>query len=248
MTWSSGEQKLMVSGAVHVGEVVRTAPGQVAEVLLEAKARDGELPGLLARAGIPWRATDRAELVRLGGAEARLALALLRPFEYCDLDRLLRACPEKALLVALDSVTDPGNLGAILRSAAFFGVNGIILPERNSAQVNEAVLKRSAGAALSLPIARVTNLSRTLSSLKEAGFWVYGTAVAGGTPLAEETFAERTCLVLGNESTGMRRLVGEKCDVQLTLPGHFESLNVAAFAAVALFQWFVGSEKVSKKP
>lgn len=236
----------MVGGVVHVGEVVRSAPEQVAEVLLEGRAKDGELPRLLARAGIAWRATDRAELVRLAGPDARLAVALLHPFCYRDLDELLAVCPERALLVALDSVTDPGNLGAILRSAAFFGATGIILPERNSAQVNEAVLKRSAGAALRMPIARVTNLARTLSRLKEVGFWVYGTSVTEGSPLAAEEFAPRTCLVLGSEASGMRRLVGEKCDVQIALAGHFESLNVASFAAVAFFQWFTASKKGSK--
>jgi len=248
MNRSSGQSRLTVSGVVHVSEVVRTSPRQVVEVLLEPRVRDGELTALLAREGIVWHLVDRAELVRRGGPDARLALAVLHPFEYGDLDQLLRSCPEKALYLALDSVTDPGNLGAILRSAAFFGVNGVILPERNSAQVNEAVLKRSAGAALRVPVVRVKNLARSLKRIKDAGFWVYGTATDGGSSLSEEEFAPRTCLVLGSEGAGMRRLVSESCDVHVTLSGHFESLNVSAFAAAALFRWSTVPNKLAKKP
>ncbi len=164
-------------------------------------------------------------------------LAILDPYPYVGLDDLLESLPQEALVVALDEVTDPGNLGAIVRSAVFFGASALVLPERNCAGVSSTVVRRSAGAVMQLPVARVTNLVRSLRRLQDAGFWVYGTSPSGASDLAQEEFAPRSCLVLGSEGKGMRPLVSRSCDAQVGLKGQFESLNVASFAAILFYQW-----------
>jgi len=210
----------------------------IREILVEGlDGKLGKLAGAAQRAGVACRQAGRTELVKQGGREARAALAILEPYPYVGLDDLLGTLPERALIVALDGVTDPGNLGAIVRSAVFFGVSALLLPERNSALVSSTVVRRSAGAVVQLPIARVTNLVRSLRRLQEAGFWVYGTSPSGAAELSKEEFALRSCLVLGSEGRGMRPLVSRSCDAQLGLSGHFESLNVAGFAAVLFYQW-----------
>lgn len=232
------DEPLFAHGIAHVGDLIDCAPTLIREVLVEGHdGRLGKLASAAAQAGITCRQAGRTELVRQGGREARAALAILEPYPYVELDDLLAGLPESALLVALDGVTDPGNLGAIARSAVFFGASGLILPERNSAPVSSTVVRRSAGAVMQLPVARVTNLVRSLRRLQEAGFWVYGTSPAGSSKLSEEVFAPRSCLVLGSEGSGMRPLVARSCDSQIGLTGRFESLNVAGFAAVLFYQW-----------
>ncbi len=234
----STDEPLLAHGIAHVTDLVDVAPMLVQEVLVEGSGgRLAELQRLLERRGVAWRSVDRRELTRVGGRDARLAVARLHPFPYVSLDELLERLPEGGFVVALDGVTDPGNLGAIVRSAVFFGATAIVLPERNSASVNAAVVRRSAGAVLRLPVVQVTNLVRALERLKGAGFWVYGTETSGGVPLGEEGFAERTCLVLGSEGRGMRPLVARHCDGMVALSGGFESLNVAACAAVLFYEW-----------
>ncbi len=234
----SPDESLFAHGIAHVGDLVACAPGLIQEVLLEG--RDGKLGKLHDRcrlARVACRIAGRSELMRLGGREARAALAILMPYPYVALDDLVAALPERAIVLALDGVTDPGNLGAIARSARFFGAGGLILPERNSAAVTATVVRRSAGAVMQLPVAQVTNLVRSLARLQEAGFWVYGTAPGQGEHPGTLAFPERTCLVLGSEGKGMRPLVARACDHQLMLPGDFESLNVASFSAVLLYEW-----------
>lgn len=234
----SNDEPLFAHGIAHVGDLVRCAPSLIQEILVEGlDGKLGKLAAAAKHAGIPCRQAGRTELVRYGGREARAALAMLEPYPYVGLDDLLGTLPGEALVVALDGVTDPGNLGAIVRSAVFFGASALILPERNCATVSSVVVRRSAGAVMQLPVARVTNLVRSLRRLQEAGFWVYGTSPTGATELSQEVFASRSCLVLGSEGTGMRPLVSRSCDAQLSLAGQFESLNVAGFAAVLFYQW-----------
>jgi 23S rRNA (guanosine2251-2'-O)-methyltransferase len=158
-----------------------------------------------------------------------------------ELDALLarvRDRGEAALVLALDGVTDPHNFGAILRTAAAAGVDGVVFPERRSAQVNEAVVRASAGTAGRVPLVRVVNLGRALDELKEAGAWVYGLAAGpGSVPLFEESFDRGTVIVLGSEGEGLHQKIAERCDARLEIPmpGGTESLNVSAAAAVALY-------------
>jgi 23S rRNA (guanosine2251-2'-O)-methyltransferase len=159
-----------------------------------------------------------------------------------DLDTLAARVREKgsgALVLALDGVTDPHNFGAILRSAAAAGVDGVVFPERRSAQVNETVLRASAGTAGRVPLVRVVNLGRALETLKEAGAWVYGLAAGqGSADYLDEPFAQATVLVLGAEGEGLHQKIRERCDALLSIPmpGAIDSLNVSNAAAIMLFR------------
>jgi 23S rRNA (guanosine2251-2'-O)-methyltransferase len=158
------------------------------------------------------------------------------------MDTLLARVRERgsqALVLALDGISDPHNFGAILRSAAGAAVDGVIFPERRSAQVNETVMRASAGTAGRVPLVRVVNLARALEQLQEAGAWVYG--LAGGPAsrdYLEEPFDRGTVLVLGSEGEGLHQKIREHCDglLGIAMPGGIESLNVSSAAAVMLFR------------
>ncbi len=164
------------------------------------------------------------------------------PFAYAELEEVLGRVADKgdaALVLILDGITDPHNLGAILRSAAAAGVDGVILPERRSAAVNETVVRASAGTAGRVPVCRVVNLSRTLEDLKAAGLWIYGLALGEGSrDYLLETFDRPVGLVMGAEGEGLHLKIREHCDglLHIPMPGGVESLNVSAAAAVTLFR------------
>ncbi|MCR4676319.1 MAG: 23S rRNA (guanosine(2251)-2'-O)-methyltransferase RlmB [Sphaerochaetaceae bacterium] len=145
---------------------------------------------------------------------------------------------ESALVVALDEITDPHNLGAILRSADQFSVSLIIVPERRSASANETVIRVSSGAAQYVKMATVTNLSRALDKLKDSGFWVYG-ADMNGESSYEGKFSKRSVIVMGSEGSGMRSLVRAKCDhiVSIPMSGHIDSLNVSVAAGILMYEY-----------
>jgi len=160
---------------------------------------------------------------------------------FASLDALLARVRERgpeALVLALDGISDPHNFGAILRSAAGAGADGVVFPERRSAQVNETVIRASAGTAGRVPLVRVVNLARALEQLKEAGAWVFGLAAEReGREYLEESFDRATVLVLGSEGEGLHQKLREHCDALLWIgmPGGIESLNVSSTAAVMLF-------------
>lgn len=169
----------------------------------------------------------------LGEGEA-LALASLE-----DALDVLQTRGNEALILALDGVTDPHNFGTILRSAAGAGVDAIVFPERRAAQVNETVVRASAGTAGRVPLVRVVNLGRALDQLKEAGAWIYGLAAGEGSrDYLEESFDRPTVLVLGSEGEGLHQKIAERCDnlLRIPMPGRIESLNVSAAAAIMLFR------------
>ncbi|MBS1766739.1 MAG: 23S rRNA (guanosine(2251)-2'-O)-methyltransferase RlmB [Acidobacteria bacterium] len=171
-------------------------------------------------------------------------------FAYADFEDILRTVRQKgasALVLALDGVTDPHNLGAILRSAAAAGVDGVVIPERRSAQVNETVVRASAGTAGGVAVARVVNLGRALEELKDAGAWIYGLAAGTNSrSYLEEPFDRATVLVMGAEGEGLHQKIAERCDglLRIPMPGQVESLNVSAAAAVALFRVLAAREAV----
>ena len=156
-----------------------------------------------------------------------------------DLVARVRDKGSKALVLALDGITDPHNFGAILRSAAGAAVDGVVFPERRSAQVNETVMRASAGTAGRIPLVRVVNLTRALEDLKEAGAWIYGlSAGPGSRDYLEEPFDRATVLVLGSEGEGLHQKLQAHCDglLAIRMPGGIESLNVASAAAIMLFR------------
>ena len=177
------------------------------------------------------------ELERLCGSPDHQGLvAEVEPFPYVDAAELL--APEDALVVALDRVQDPQNLGAICRSAEGAGASGIVLPERGSVEVTPAVCRASAGAVEHLAIARVRNLADFLAAAKHDGAWVYGAESGAEVPYWKPDYRGRVVIVLGSEGKGLRPRVRAGCDqlVGLPLRGRLESLNVAATAAVLLYE------------
>ncbi|HTL98963.1 MAG TPA: 23S rRNA (guanosine(2251)-2'-O)-methyltransferase RlmB [Holophagaceae bacterium] len=186
----------------------------------------------------PMEALDR----RSAGARHQGAVGEGAAFAYAPFEQILAAVREKAgaaLVLVLDGVTDPHNLGAVLRSAAAAGVDGVVIPERRSAQVNETVVRSSAGTAGRVAVARVVNLGRALEDLKDAGAWLFGLAAGeGSVSYLEERFDCATVLVMGAEGEGLHQKIAERCDrlLSIPMPGQVESLNVSAAAAVALFR------------
>jgi 23S rRNA (guanosine2251-2'-O)-methyltransferase len=182
-------------------------------------------------------AASAEEIEERAGSDAHQGVAaLVDPYPYADAAELLRA-PDP-LLVALDEVTDPQNLGAIARTAEVAGATGVIIPERRSAEVTAAVCKASAGAVEHLPIARVRNLADFLAEAKEAGCWVYGAAASASTRYDQPDYTGGVVAVLGAEGKGLRARVASMCDDLVSLPqrGRVESLNVSATAAVLLYE------------
>jgi 23S rRNA (guanosine2251-2'-O)-methyltransferase len=190
----------------------------------------------------PWLAgkveiVPADEVERLCGSDAHQGIcAQVSEFVYADAEALLNAGPEP-LIVALDEVTDPQNLGAICRSAECAGATGIVLPERRSAGVTPAVCKASAGAVEHLPVAIVRNLADWLGEAKRAGVWTYGADAGGSLGYTELDWSGGIVLVLGSEGRGLRPRVAGACDALVSLPlrGRIESLSVSAAAAVLLY-------------
>jgi 23S rRNA (guanosine2251-2'-O)-methyltransferase len=196
----------------------------------EAAAREDWSPA-------PVEVAPAAEVAERSGTDAHQGIcALVDPYPYADAAALL-ALPDP-VLVALDEVTDPQNLGAVCRSAECAGATGVVVPERRSAEVTPAVCKASAGAVEHLPVARVRNLADFLAEAKAAGCWCYGAAAGATTAYDAPDYRGGVVLVLGAEGRGLRPRVAKACDdlVALPLRGRIGSLNVSATAAVLLYE------------
>ncbi|SCF35505.1 23S rRNA (guanosine(2251)-2'-O)-methyltransferase RlmB [Micromonospora mirobrigensis] len=190
--------------------------------------------------GIANLEISRAELDRMTGGVLHQGVGLqVPPFAYEPFDDLVGSALEQAapLLVALDGVTDPRNLGAVIRSAAAFGAQGVFVPERRAAGITATAWRTSAGAAARVPVAQVTNLTRSLKACKDAGFMVVGLDADGDTDLYDlEAAVGPLVVVVGSEGRGLSRLVGETCDLTVSIPmiSDVESLNASVAAAVTL--------------
>jgi 23S rRNA (guanosine2251-2'-O)-methyltransferase len=190
---------------------------------------------------------DRAEILSREDLARRLPAdavhqgiaALAAPLEEPQLEDLLACCGDHALVLALDQVTDPHNIGAILRSAAAFGVAGLIVTERHAPADTGVLAKAASGALEIVPLVRAVNLARTLEQLKQAGFWLYGLDEKGDVTIGDLDLSGRACIVLGAEGEGLRRLTAEKCDRLVTIPteARLAALNVSNAAAVAAYEW-----------
>lgn len=218
--------------------IVHSKPGpRVKKILAEA-----------AKLGIPAQETPDENLDQMVASipvTARDHRGIVLVMENAEQDAPLRIdeCVkelkdrEEALVLVLDSITDPQNVGAIIRSADQFGVDLVILPERRGATDFEVISRTSSGASSWVKIVLVTNLVRAVEQLKEAGFWVYG-ADAGGNPAQDMKMAGKTALVMGSEGSGMARLLKEKCDAIVSIPtsGKLDSLNVSVAAGILLYE------------
>lgn len=200
---------------------------------IASKARD---------AGIVVVETDRRKLDNMSRTHAHqgvIALAAVR--EYVTVESILESAAAKGetpLLVVCDEISDPHNLGAILRTAECAGAHGVIIPKRRSAGLTAIVAKTSAGAVSYMPVARVANISATLKDLKKQGVWVFGTAADGNTTLYDADLKGPAAIVIGSEGDGMTRLVAENCDFLVSIPmkGRISSLNASAAAAILLYE------------
>ncbi len=235
----------MVAGRNAVVEALRAGVPAAALYAGPRRAADDrvrEAVNLAAAAGIPMIEAGRAELDRLTGGSVHQGLALrVRPYDYAAADDLLGRADETgraALIVALDGVTDPRNLGAVARSVAAFGGHGVLIPARRSARVTAGAWKASAGALARVPVAQVPNLTRALAAYQQAGLFVVGLDTAGAAPVSDLEVADGPLvLVVGSEGRGLSRLVGERCDLLARIPmaADTESLNAGVAAGVALY-------------
>lgn len=239
------KQNQWVVGLNAVASSIEHDAEHVREVLVEAggkNARVTEIEENARRKGIDVRRVSAQALdgvaggVRHQGVAARYAAA--KTWDENELAGLVEAAAGKALLLVLDGVQDPHNLGACLRSAAAAGATAVVIPKDKSATVNATVRKTSAGAADRLPVVAVTNLSRCLRDLQKLGVWIYGLAGEAETSLYAQDLRGNVALVLGGEADGLRRLTREHCDglVKIPMPGEIESLNVSVAAGVTLFE------------
>ncbi|MDH5823102.1 23S rRNA (guanosine(2251)-2'-O)-methyltransferase RlmB [Luteimonas sp. RD2P54] len=234
-----------IAGINAVSAAVEHDAENVREVLLEAGGRNPRLAAIeveARRKDIDVRRVAQQALdgvaggLRHQGVAARYAAA--RTWEEHELPALVEAAGGRALVLVLDGVQDPHNLGACLRSAAAAGATAVIIPKDKSVQVNATVRKTSAGAADIVPIVRATNLARVLRELQRLGVWIYGLAGDAAGPVYGLDLRGNVALVLGGEAEGLRRLTREHCDelASIPMPGGFESLNVSVATGVVLFE------------
>lgn len=237
----------LIYGVHAVAAALKYEPEQVRGLWVERQRRDARIQALLdeaAQHGVPVQQADRAELDRLsGGARHQGVLARLAVRQQthgeADLPALLAAVNGLALLLVLDGVQDPHNLGACLRSAAAAGVHAVIAPADRAVSLNATVRKVACGAAEIVPFVQVTNLARALRGLQEQGVWIVGAAGEAEASLYEVDFTLPTAIVLGAEEKGLRRLTREVCDRLVRIPmvvNGVESLNVSVATGIFLFE------------
>jgi 23S rRNA (guanosine2251-2'-O)-methyltransferase len=232
---------LWVTGRHSVEELLASATQRARKVLLsdtvpkearagfEKRAKELALPCLTC----PRQEWERRTGEREGGGFA----AEIAEYVYAAMEEWVRALPMTARVFLLDGITDPGNLGGILRSARGFAFDGVVLPADRSCPVTGAVFRASAGAAAHVPVVQVTNLVRAIERMQEAGFWLYAAEGTEGTELSAFAPAKRTAIVLGSEEKGIRRLVRDRCDgaVRIPLAPGTESLNVSVAAGIIAY-------------
>jgi 23S rRNA (guanosine2251-2'-O)-methyltransferase len=230
VVWLYGRHPVLAALANPERRVERLlATKDVAE--RQAKEFAGRNPQILSR-------EELAQRLPAGAVHQGLA-ALVAPLEEPVLEDVLARCGDNALVLALDQVTDPHNVGAILRTAAAFGAAGVIVTERHAPADTGVLAKAASGGLEIVPLLRAVNLARTLEQLKEGGFWLYGLDERGDTSIGALDLKGRVCIVLGAEGEGLRRLTAEKCDRLVTIPTQaaLAALNVSNAAAVAAYEW-----------
>ena len=194
---------------------------------------------LAQKMGLSIREVERRQIENMTGIANHQGIALIvKPFQYSSQKEIFARAKSPALFVAVDGVTDPRNIGAIARSAAAFGADGLLIPERRNAPLTAAAWKTSAGAAARLPIAQVTNLVRSISDAKEYGCFIVGLDGDADTAIAEMEIADQPLyIIVGSEGRGLSRLVREKCDLLISIPmsNSVESLNASVAMSIALY-------------
>lgn len=242
----------LVYGIHAVTRRLQQAPLQCIELLC-ADSRNPRLLQLIDVArdnGVAVRLESREQLTQMGGSRKHQG-CVLRTTETApmmDFEQCLNGIGANSLILVLDGIQDPHNLGACLRSADACGVDAVIIPRDRAVKVNATVRKVAAGGAESVPVIEVTNLVRSLKELKQAGVWIYGTSGDADDSLYDRDYSGAVALVVGAEGSGLRRLTMEACDhlVKLPMRGQVESLNVSVATGVCLYEILRSREKAAR--
>ena len=234
----------LLFGVNPVREALRGSRG-VFELYVQSTATDHRLENILVLAkerGIRVIKKEREDLTRMCGSSHHQGMALkVAPFPYSDLEDIISKASERVnggFILILDGIQDPHNLGALIRTAACAGVDGVIIPKDRACGITSAAEKASAGAVETIPVAQVTNIAQTLESLKQSGYWVYGLAGEAGQSLYSIEFSGSVVIVVGSEGEGIRPLVRKQCDMLMSIPllGGVGSLNASVAGGIALFE------------
>jgi len=234
-----------ISGINPVLEALKAHPERIREIFLpvgELKGKKRLIYSLARSHSIKVQRIPRSQFERLGGDEAHQGVVgNVIPYSYHPLETLLdnwRTSQERALFVLLDSVEDPRNLGAIVRTANTAGAHGVIVPKHRSAPMNSAAAKAAAGAFFYTRVCRITNLVATIKVLKKEGVWVIGTAEDANLSLYDHDFKTDSAVVIGGEGKGLHSLVKKNCDALVSIPtrGNIRSLNAAVAAGIVLYE------------
>ncbi|MBW2636774.1 MAG: 23S rRNA (guanosine(2251)-2'-O)-methyltransferase RlmB [Deltaproteobacteria bacterium] len=225
-------------------EALRSGRDEIERIFLARGRRGPDVKKILDLATekkIPVELGEREYLDRLADGSAHQGVVCqCRPYTYYGLNEMIEGKDSlnDCLILILDCIVDPQNLGSLIRTGHCFGVAGIIIPEKRSASVTPSVIKTSAGAAHHVPIARVVNIARTVDYLKERGFWIYGADASCEEDLRSFDYEGPVCLIMGSENKGIRPLVKKKCDFMISIPmrGHFDSLNVSVAGGIILHE------------
>ena len=233
----------LIPGLHATREAMRSGTIKISEIWIKAGRKEGRIEEIqrLAKTGsIPvlFKKGKQMDLLLPGVAHQGI-IAFAQSFNYVDLDHIIHASlkdSSHALIVVADHITDEGNLGALIRAAAFFKAHGLVLPKDRSARVTESVLKRSAGSSVYLPVTRVVNLGRALDILDKKGFWIIGAAGEGPESIYGFDWKRDLVLILGSEGKGLSRSVRDRCHQLVSIPaaGHVESLNISMAGGVIL--------------
>lgn len=236
------QPRIFIYGRHALIEALTNRPDVISNVFIDPSKVDAEIKQLASRAGLKI-ADLKTGKQKVSESESHQGFIgkinvdkLITPYQ--DFITSLKITPQTGLVI-LGEIQDPHNVGAIIRSAAAFGISGVLMPSHNQSSITGAVVKVSAGMAFRIPLVEIGNTSQTIRDLKSKGFWIYGLAGEGEQSLPDEKFESPSAFVLGNESTGIRAKTKEVCDIMLRIPisPNCESLNVAASAATTLYAW-----------
>ena len=232
-----------VAGKNSVVEALRAkvpAKELVVAIKVEIDEKISEAIRLAKNSDLPIKELPRRALDDLTGSANHQGIALvIKPFNYTEFEKLIAGAKKPMMLIGLDGITDPHNLGAVVRSAAAFGADGVVIPERRNASMTGSAWKASAGAAARMPISQVTNLVRSIEDAKKAGCFVIGLDAQGDETLAKMNLAtESIFIIVGSEGKGLSRLVRDKCDLVVSIPmqSSVESLNASVATAIVMYQ------------
>lgn len=232
---------MLVDGINVVRELLKASVK--IEKIVAVESENAEIVELLDKAramGVAYQVLEKKDFDRKYQFKNQGIVAYIPDFKYCDVDKILLTAErkgEKPFIVILDGITDPHNLGAIIRTCECAGVHGVIIPQNRACEVNETVYRTSAGAVIHMNIAMVTNITRTIKDLQQKGVWIYALE-AGNKKIYEADFTYPTALVVGSEGKGVSRLVKETVDEVLSLDmfGQVNSLNASNASAIAVYE------------